>query len=349
MTRIFHLQGSPYEIGFAMGQALGARLEANIKQYIRQRIPPGVAFDKVTWRKDALPWLRELPERYLEEFEGLASGAGLPLLSLAKWAYLEVLLENQCSGAILILDKHAWVARNNDIYAPDMWGYVTIREVTGRIPAISFGMEGDVFTPTGINREKLWLHYNWLPAEDALDTSRPHLPGFVLLQEALETCRNLHDLEKYLLQVQRDGGMLIFAVDGKTDEAVLYECSRTDFRKRYPVEGWIVGTNHTREFADIPSTEEDYQPLSTHTRYKRLEVLAEAIFSRHPPGSSLLGSLPGELIDLLADDEVEARRGEIQTAYSCVACPATTEIWYTFGGYPAASQGDWQRLEWPWI
>ncbi len=349
MSRIYHLTGTPYEIGFAMGQALGARLEANIKHYIRQRIPPGVTFDKVAWRKGALPWLRELPERYLEEFEGLACGSGLPLLSLAKWAYLEVLLENQCSGAILILDKHAWVARNNDIYAPDMWGYVTIREATGRIPTISFGMEGDVFTPTGVNREKLWLHYNYLPASDALIPSQPHLPGYVLLQEALETCRNLQDLEKYLLQVQRDGGMLIFAVDGKTDEAALYECSRTDFRKRYPVEGWIVGTNHTCEAAIVTSTEDDYQPLSTHSRYKRLEVLAEAIFSRHPPGSSPLGSLPGELIDLLADDEVEARRGEIQTAYSCVACPATTDIWYTFGGYPSASRGDWQRLEWPWI
>ena len=348
MSRIYHLQGTPSEIGFAMGQALGARLEANIKHYIRQRIPAGVTFDKVAWRKGALPWLRELPERYLEEFEGLASGAGLPLLSLAKWAYLEVLLENQCSGAILILDQHAWVARNNDIYAADMWGYVTIREVTDRIPVISFGMEGDVFTPTGINREKLWLHYNWLPASDRLNPALPHLPGYVLLQEALETCCNLQDLEKLLLQVQRDGGMLIFAVDGKTDEAALYECSRTDFRKRYPVEGWIVGANHTIGLAGASSEAEDPKPLSTHSRYRRLEVLAEAIFSRHPPGSSLQDTLPGELVSLLADNEVEARRGEIQTAYSCVACPATTDIWYTFGGYPAASHGDWQRLEWPW-
>lgn len=348
MSRIYHLTGTPYEIGFGMGQALGARLEDNIRKYIRQRIPKGESFDKVAWRKGALPWLRELPERYLEELEGLASGAGLPLLSLAKWAYLEVILASQCSGAILMLDRHAWVARNNDTYAPGMWGYVTIREVTGRIPTISFGMEGDVFTPTGINREKLWLHYNWLPAWDELTSGQPHLPGYVLLQEALETCRNLQDLEKLLLQVQRDDGMLIFAVDGKTDEAALYECSRTDFRKRYPVEGWIVGTNHSREIADSASSVEDYQPLSTHSRYKRVEVMAEAIFSRHPPGSSLQGSLPGELIDLLADDEVERRRGEIQTAYSNVACPATTDIWYTFGGYPAASQGDWQRLEWPW-
>jgi len=23
-------------------------------------------------------------------------------------------------------------------------------------------------------------------------------------------------------------------------------------------------------------------------------------------------------------------------------------IWYTFGGYPAASAGAWRQLKWPW-
>jgi hypothetical protein len=292
--------------------------------------------------------LRELPERYLEEFEGLASGAGLPLLSLAKWAYLEVILANECSGAILMLDRHAWVARNNDTHAPGMWGYVTIREVSGRIPAISFGMEGDVFTPTGINQEGLWLHYNWLPAQDALTAGQPHLPGYVLLQEALETCRTLQDLERLLLQIQRDDGMLIFAVDGKTDEAALYECNRSDFQKSYPLEGWIVGTNHFCTLPSPPAEDEAIQPLSSQSRYRRLENLAVAVFSRHPPGANMRDSLPRELIALLADDEIERRSGEIQTAYSNVACPATNEIWYTFGGYPSASRGDWGRLAWPW-
>jgi hypothetical protein len=54
------------------------------------------------------------------------------------------------------------------------------------------------------------------------------------------------------------------------------------------------------------------------------------------------------LIAMLADEGIESRSGEVQTAYSNVACPATGEMWYTFGGYPSASQGDWRRLEWPW-
>jgi hypothetical protein len=80
-------------------------------------------------------------------------------------------------GRIVTAGGYAWVARNNDTYAPGMWGYATIREVTGRIPTICFGLEGDVFTPSGVNGEKLWLHYNWLPVWDVLEAGERHLPG----------------------------------------------------------------------------------------------------------------------------------------------------------------------------
>jgi hypothetical protein len=342
MPRIYHLKGAPYEIGLAMGQALGPRLGDNITRYIHRRIPPDVPINKQAWRRGALPWLRELPERFLEEFEGLANGSGLPLQRLAEWASLEALLNNACSGAILTVAGHAWVARNNDIYAPEMWGYVTIRDVTGRIPAICFGLEGDVFTPTGINQEKLWLHYNWLPAPDLPEAGKFQLPAYAFLVEALETCRTLQDVESLMLQTPRDGGMLLFAVDGKTDEFALYECTCAGFTRLAAADGWIVGANH---YCALPTEEPPVaaEPLSSLSRYRRLETLVGE-FSAQAGGTS---PVP-HLIEMLADDEIEVRNGEIQTAYSNVSCPATGEIWYTFGGYPSASRGDWQRLEWPW-
>jgi hypothetical protein len=247
----------------------------------------------------------------------------------------------ECSGAILTLDQQVWVARNNDTFAPGMWGYVTIREVSGRIPAISFGMEGDVFTPTGINRERLWLHYNYLPAWDAPPASRPHLPGYAFLVDALETCRTLLDLEALLERVPRDGGMLLFAVDGKTDDFALYECSCAGYHKREAIQGWLVGTNHSCSYPNAPAPASS-RPLDTASRYDRMETLVQRFVCR---GGA---SLARELIRILADNGIEARDGDIVTAYSNVACPATQEIWYTFGGYPAASRGDWQKLDWPW-
>jgi hypothetical protein len=341
-SRIQHFNGTPFEIGYAMGQSLGLRLGANIERYVRERVPSDVALDLEAWRSGALPWLRGLPARFQEEFEGLALGSALPLQRLAEWAYIEEVLPDQCSGAVLTIADRVWVARNNDTYAPGMWGYVTIREVTGRIPTISFGMEGDVFTPTGINLEQLWLHYNYLPVWDAPAADRPHLPGYALMVEALETCRTLQDLETLLERIQRDDGMLLFAVDGKTGEFAIYECSCTEVYKREPIDGWLVGTNHYCINPRIPPPSST-EPLSTAARYRRMEVLAEEIRSLATHASPVK-----ELIGMLADDGIERRSGDIVTAYSNVACPGAKEIWYTFGGYPAASKGNWQRLDWPW-
>lgn len=341
--RIYRLKGTPFEIGFAMGQSLGLKLEANIDRYVRGRPTPGTSRNVDLWRSGALPWLHQLPERFLEEFRGLAQGARLPLQRIAEWAYIEVILSGWCSGVMLTIDNQVWVARNNDIYVPDMWGYVTIREVSGRIPTISFGLEGDVFTPTGINKEKLWLHYNYAAAWDRLDalsTRQGVLPCYAFLVEALETCRTLQDLEALLGRIPRDDGMLLFAVDGKNNACALYECSCTDFYKHDPSGGWLVGTNHYRFHPKAPCISGS---LSTISRYARLETLAEGLLSQERHGSPV-----EELIQILADDGVEARSVETVTAYSNVACPSLQEIWYTFGGFPAASHGNWQKLDWPW-
>jgi hypothetical protein len=80
-------------------------------------------------RQSALPWLWNLPKRFQDEFEGMAEGANLPIQRLAEWAYVEECEINQCSGAVCLIGNRAWVLRNNDTYVPEMWGYVTIREV----------------------------------------------------------------------------------------------------------------------------------------------------------------------------------------------------------------------------
>ncbi len=224
-----------------------------------------------------------------------------------------------------------------------MWGYVTIREIDGRISALSFGLEGDVFTPTGINQEQLWLHYNYLPAWDRPHPDRPHLPGYAWMVEALETCRTLQDVEVLLRRVQRDDGMLLFAVDGKTDTYALYECSCTTVHKRETDRDWLVGTNHYVTHSQAPALD-DTGSRSTIRRYRRLSQLIEGLANAQRKATSPVN----DLIPILADHGVEARTGDTVTVYANVACPRDQLLWYTFGGYPAASQGNWQRLAWPW-
>lgn len=338
--RISHFKGDPYEIGFAAGRALGNKLEQTISCYIAGQ---QTSKDMEKLRAGALPWLRTLPERFQHEFEGMAAGAGIPLQRLAEWAYIEECDAKQCSGAICLFEDQAWVARNNDFYVPELWGFATIREVANRIPTINFSMEGEIFTPTGINKEKLWLHYNFLPVWDKPARNKPHVPPYVFLTEALELCGTIEDVETLLSETDRDGGMLLFVVDGKNNEFAIFDCMCSKFSRRDPRDGWIVGTNHYCQFEDLSLGEADKEPLGTLSRFNRLKDLMKTLTSFQTPSN-----LPADLIRILADDQIERRSKEIMTVYSNVACPGTGEIWYTFGGYPAASKGNWQRLDWPW-
>ena len=340
LDRIQHFKGNPYEIGFDIGRALGARLEQTINHYIAGR---EYASDMTKLREGALPWLRRLPKRFRDEMEGMAEGANLPLQRLAEWSYIEECESKRCSAAVGLFDRRAWISRNNDSYVPELWGYVTIREVEGRIPTISFSMEGDVVTPTGINKDRLWLHYNFLPAWDEPGPGKPHIPPYVFLTQALELCRTISDVEALLNSTDRDGGMLLFAVDGKNNEFAIFECMCSKHYRRQPSNGWIVGTNHFCACEDLTLSGADKEPLGTLSRFKRMENLVQALFAPQTPPN-----LPADLVQILADDAIERRDGQLITVYSNVACPSTGEIWYTFGGYPAASRGKWRKLVWPW-
>jgi hypothetical protein len=335
--RTYHLRGSAREIGLEMGRALGERLKWNIDHYMSHRQTAREAIDKDQLISGALPWLRGLPIRFQQEFEGLAEGAGLPLQRLAEWAFIEQCMQYHCSGFIYRLNGQVWVGRNNDFAIPDLWGYLTIREIEGRIPTMSFCMQGDVFTPTGYNCEKLWLHCHYLPVWDQPRADRPRLPSYVFLPEALETCATIGAVESLLCQYDREDGMMLFAIDGKTNEFAIFECSCHDYIKRTSQEQWLVGTNHccTRN-TEPPS-------VSSLARYCRIVELVGGFGTGIPQIN-----IPTDLIAILADDQVEARCLEYGTVYAIIACPGSGEIWYTFGGFPAASNGDWRGVVMPW-
>ena len=75
----------------------------------------------------------------------------------------------------------------------------------------------------------------------------------------------------------------------------------------------------------------------------RIEGLASDLH-----GHESAASLARDLIAILADAGVERRGLGFATVYANVACPATGEVWFTFGGCPAASRGRWAEVAWPW-
>lgn len=101
-----------------------------------------------------------------------------------------------------------------------------------------------------------------------------------------------------------------------------------------PVDGRLIATNHACALPDAPSGNAD-----SVGRFRRLEQLLAGHQSSRPPD---------DLVRVLADDDVEVRDADVGTVYATVACPSNGELWYTAGGFPAASAGTWQRIAWPW-
>ena len=334
---VHRYRGSPREVGCAAGRALGPRLEANIERYLRERPQSPEALDMVELRRGALPWLRSLPERFREELEGLAEGAGVPLQRVAEWNYVELCVRDSCGAFVGRIDGHAWVARNNDFFVPGAWGGATVREIDGRIPTLSLGQEGDVFVATGLNRDRLWLHHQALDASDAPRPGRPHASSWIVLTDMLEPCSTIGEVEARLEEVDRDEGMLLFAVDGESDEIAIFECARSHHARRPATGSWLVGTNHACVL-DEPAPEG-----SSRSRHERMAAMATELYERTDPPR-----LPQDLIAILADDDVERRGERVWTVYSAVACPATGTTWFTFGDCPAASGDGWAPIPWPW-
>ena len=130
-----------------------------------------------------------------------------------------------CSSFLRRQDGRVWLGHNNDTYVPDLLGYVAIKEIDGRIPTMTFGLEGDIWSTAGINQMRLWLHVDHLPVTDAPDPAKVCLPTYGFLVEALETCENLDDVGNLLGEVDRNDGMLLMAVDGKTNVGAVLECT----------------------------------------------------------------------------------------------------------------------------
>lgn len=87
---VLHLRGTPYEMGYQHGSLLRREVRASVKNilaFANHRLGmPGVGRFFVRRRLDRT-WRRmkpRVPEKYLDEMEGLADGAGIPLVDLER-------------------------------------------------------------------------------------------------------------------------------------------------------------------------------------------------------------------------------------------------------------------------
>ncbi len=345
-------KGSPMEVGYAHGRAVKALLRKNNEQYIGGMARAGV-LDVAKMRREAMTWFETVPARFREEEEGIARGAEIGLRDMVEWLYGSAYAaggsaaarhqSQGCTSVVTSVEGRTWIAHNNDWhdFGSHQWTAAIVRHVDDRLPHLTFGLQGDASAIVGVNRERLWLNMNGFPARDARRHDAPVMPYVFLVREALETCRSLADVEALLQGCDRDVGMAVYAVDGKTEEAAVFECGLSTYVRRDPAPGHdktLISWSRDPSVRDMPREAAPNAWIfgsNTRERIDRLKTLLV---------ETPMTDLPADLIGILGDPEVEDAMG---TVYSNVACPGRGLVWFGCGGLPAASAGTWHRIEWP--
>jgi len=333
--KVQYFEGDSYQIGYSIGCSVKDSLGYNILKII-EIAEKVYAVDLSQIKTDASSWLEKLPEQYQTEASGLSDGSGCTIGLIMQWIFFDKFLNGGCTSFIISNNENVWVGRNNDYIAPKMWSHVNIISKRNMIPVMLFGMGGDLFSGTGCNKEKLWLHYNWLPVWDA--PKQDAYPPYVFLRLALESCRSLDELESMLKHIPRDGGMNLFAVDGKDNSYAIYECICSSYIKRKINHNYGVGANHFNVTSVPPEFSHNFS--NSYKRQKAAENILSSI-----DNTSVTVTMK-DLISVLSNPNVEQDNGLYGTVYANIACPSTDEIYFACDGFPAASKSQWGLVDW---
>ncbi|SIR17794.1 C45 family autoproteolytic acyltransferase/hydolase [Halanaerobium kushneri] len=334
---INRFSGTAEEIGILIGKSIGGKKFLNNISKMIEAVNNSYGINYKKLKNESMFWFENLPEDYQKELEGISRGANFPIEKIAQWYFSSMCTDNGCTSFITKTKDSCWIGRNNDYLLPESWGHINIIEVDNKIPVMLFGLEGDIFSGTGFNKEKLWIHYNHLPVWDIPLEYRKKLSPFVFIRKALESCKSVDEVERLLQNTVRDGGMNLFVVDGKNNQSSVFECSSQLYKKRRIESSYIAGANHYSEIKVPAGCNFDFKDS-----IKRQEKV-ENLLLKNKKGLSLQ-----KMIDILSNSEVEQNNNLSGTVYSNIVCPADNLIYFAYDGFPAASKGNWQKIEWEW-
>ena len=360
---LYDLVGAPADAGFTYGQAVRSLLTAPFRERYLESVGRCTRTTRTDLSSQAHRWLARLPVAHQLEIEGMAAGARVSTPAVAEFLYADIARASDgagdsagnstseavdtgplCSAAAGGEDSTVWIARNCD------WLFTTLQRGVAavvhrtphRIPVLAVGIQGDIDVDTGLNAEGLWLHLHTLHSIDAVPPDRTCISWLFWAREALETCADLQELERFIEGTTRDRGVLVIAADGKSGDAAIFECGRASHRRIDRVGPFLAATNHSPDKSIDAERARIARSGSSVARYC---ALRERLSAQTP------SRLPEDLVRLLADPAVEMRTPtHLRTIYSAVAEPARGNLWFAAGdatGRPAASTGTWARVPIP--
>ena len=233
---VLRLRGSPYEMGYQHGTLLRREVRASVQNILgfadRQLKVPGLG-RMVARRRMDRAWKQmrpHVPERYLEEMQGLSDGAGIPLRTLQRIHALPDLTSVTCAssavagpatqdGRLIQIRNLDWAIQSN----VQRYAALMVYEPKGKRPFVNIGWLGFIGTLSGINRAGISV--SEIGAE-TVDANLRGVPMPFLLRRVLEESDNLEQAAKIIESGPRTVGYNYLVADAKARSAVALETTR---------------------------------------------------------------------------------------------------------------------------
>ena len=289
-NKIYTFKGSHYEMGYQQGEAFkeiaGKALDTfkNLDEIkgLKPKWLPKNTFIKIASKKAKKglnPIIKKYAPNQAERIRGMADGAGFDENLLYLFSGAELLLgeldwelphlKTGCTSIAYKSSKtiieNTMISRNFD-YAKFIVPFLMLRK---NIPdafnttydLTAFALPG---TFNGLNEHGLFLS-----TDEAfpLDEKSEGLSASLIIQEALEKCKNSEEAIDFFKRVPRGSGNVILVADPTDDIRILeYTSERLFIREPNEGDDFIVGTNHY-----------------TFKELKPIDIPREAVFGKKSP------------------------------------------------------------------
>ncbi|MEO6810884.1 MAG: C45 family peptidase [Isosphaeraceae bacterium] len=269
-AKVLHVKGSPYEMGYQQG----AFLKDDIRELVRflfdvkaKELKIEVAGLKLNPDPKAIiamiATLQKpfVPERYFEEMQGVADGAGMSLQEVVMANFIPELFH--CSGFAL----SGSATKDGQLYHGRILDYgcdwrlqdhavLTVAEPVGKIPFVNVTYAGFIGSVTGMNAKQISIG-------EMGGGGRGHwagVPMALLVRMVLEDADDLEEAIAIFRDNPRTCEYYYVIADGETGQAVGMEASWNVFSTV------SMGGAHPK----LPHAVKDAVLLSAGTRYEEL-------------------------------------------------------------------------------
>jgi len=270
---VVHIKGTPYEMGLQHGTLLKQHIHENLRFLLEQKGATPVKLGPITlYPRAAIETISRyqkdyVPEKYIQELEGLAAGANLPLSDVRMANFLPELFH--CSG-FAVMDSatadgtlfHGRVLDYSVDWQLQNHAVLVVAEPDGEIPFVNVTFAGFVGSVTGMNVKQVSIgemggggfgHWDGVPMA-------------FLVREVLQTAPDLDAAIAVFRERKRTCEYYYVIADGKSNRAVGMEASWNKFTVLKP------GETHPL----LPTAVKDAVLLSADARYRELVKRTQA-------------------------------------------------------------------------